>query len=249
MREAYWAAREGDVLLHTSIMADFAGGFVEFKCYEALATVCVVAVAVTIAVIAGGGLEAAAIAVIAALIGTADILTSILGLIVSVGASLALKDYISEAADWVCSLFPQSEYANIDTGSKNTRINSKPSARAAGIVKKAETAQAPQQTESFIDITGNILQLIRQASNEIVTPIVASPDPSTTITRIDDKIICKKHPPSSSDEFMAEGSKKVYINNQPAVRSNDRSTCEAKVTDDYKGGIKVSNNVRIGGES
>ncbi|WP_180296961.1 PAAR domain-containing protein, partial [Snodgrassella alvi] len=49
-------------------------------------------------------------------------------------------------------------------------------------------------------------------------------------------------------EYMAEGSSKVYINGQPAVRSNDRSTCEAKVTDNCKGGVRVSNNVRIGGE-
>ena len=97
---------------------------------------------------------------------------------------------------------------------------------------------------------------------------MASPDPSTTEPRNKDKIICEKHPKfvpepvANSDneddevelgtgtaEYLAEGSKKVYINSQPAVRSFDRSTCEAKVTDDYKGGIKVSNNVRIGGES
>ncbi|NUF77489.1 hypothetical protein GY065_00770 [Snodgrassella sp. ESL0323] len=54
---------------------------------------------------------------------------------------------------------------------------------------------------------------------------------------------------SGAAEYLAEGSKKVYINGQPAVRSNDRSTCEAKVTDDCEGGKKVSNNVRIGGES
>ena len=113
----------------------------------------------------------------------------------------------------------------------------------------------------------------------MVRPTVASPDQNTTEPRDDDKISCKKHPSSFSDigmpsspalgilelgisvttaaigsitgaaEYLAEGSKKVYINSQPAVRSNDRSTCEAKVTEDCKKSKKVSNNVRIGGES
>ena len=113
----------------------------------------------------------------------------------------------------------------------------------------------------------------------MVRPTVASPDPNTTEPRDDDKISCKKHPSSFSDigmpsspalgvlelgisvttaaigsitgaaEYLAEGSKKVYINSQPEVRSNDRSTCEAKVTEDCEGSVKVSNNVRISGES
>ncbi|PIT13920.1 hypothetical protein [Snodgrassella alvi] len=36
MGEAYWAAREGDVLLHTSLIADIAGAAVEIACYTAL---------------------------------------------------------------------------------------------------------------------------------------------------------------------------------------------------------------------
>ncbi|WP_198431461.1 DUF6531 domain-containing protein, partial [Snodgrassella alvi] len=113
----------------------------------------------------------------------------------------------------------------------------------------------------------------------MVRPTVASPDQNTTEPRDDDKISCKKHPSSFSDigmpsspalgvlelgisvttaaigsitgaaEYLAEGSKKVYINSQPEVRSNDRSTCEAKVTEDCEGSVKVSNNVRISGES
>ena len=113
----------------------------------------------------------------------------------------------------------------------------------------------------------------------MVRPTVASPDQNTTEPRDDDKISCKKHPSSFSDigmpsspalgvlelgisvttaaigsitgaaEYLAEGSKKVYINSQPEVRSNDRCTCEAKVTENCEGSVKVSNNVRISGES
>lgn len=44
--------------------------------------------------------------------------------------------------------------------------------------------------------------------------------------------------------FLAEGSKKVQINSQPACRNGDRSTCEAKISDTQEKGI-----VRIGGGS
>ena len=36
MGDAYWAAREGDVLLHTSMLADLAGAAVEIACYAAV---------------------------------------------------------------------------------------------------------------------------------------------------------------------------------------------------------------------
>ena len=35
MGEAYWAAREGDVLLHTSLLADIVGAAVELGFYAA----------------------------------------------------------------------------------------------------------------------------------------------------------------------------------------------------------------------
>ena len=44
-------------------------------------------------------------------------------------------------------------------------------------------------------------------------------------------------------QFLAEGSEKVTINGQPAVRSGDRSTCDATVV---SSGL-ISPNVRIGG--
>ncbi len=46
-------------------------------------------------------------------------------------------------------------------------------------------------------------------------------------------------------QFLAEGSDKVTINGQPAVRSGDRSTCDAKVV---SSGL-ISSNVTIGGGS
>ncbi|MBI0067478.1 RHS repeat-associated core domain-containing protein [Snodgrassella sp. M0110] len=263
MGEAYWAARKGDVLLHTSMLADLVEAAVEIACYAAITAAVSLAILGTVAT---GGLAAFAI-----------------GVVVGVGMGLTGGDkLISGLAEKVSSIFPLSEDGKIKTGSQNTRTNSLPSARAAGIVKPAQEIannEQPQQPESFIDTAGNILKGIGKTLKQMVRPTVASPDPNTTEPRDDDKISCKKHPSSFSDigmpsspalgvlelgisvttaaigsitgaaEYMAEGSKKVYINSQPAVRSNDRSTCEAKVTEDCEGSVKVSNNVRIGGES
>ncbi|ORF21159.1 hypothetical protein BGI03_01825, partial [Snodgrassella alvi] len=269
MGKAYWAAREGDILLHTSMLADLVEAAVEIACYAAITAAVSLAIFGTVAT---GGLAAFAI-----------------GVVVGVGMGLTGGDkLISGLAEKVSSIFPLSEDGKIKTGSKNTHTNSLPSARAAGIVKPAQEIanneqpqqpQQPQQPESFIDTAGNILKGIGKTLKQMVRPTVASPDPNTTEPRDDDKISCKKHPSSFSDigmpsspalgvlelgisvttaaigsitgaaEYLAEGSKKVYINSQPAVRSNDRSTCEAKVTEDCKKSKKVSNNVRIGGES
>ncbi|NUF79455.1 hypothetical protein GY065_11160, partial [Snodgrassella sp. ESL0323] len=273
MGKAYWAAREGDVLLHTSMLADLVEAAVEIVCYAAITAAVSLAIFGTVAT---GGLAGFAIGIL-------------VGVVMNLTGGDKLISGLAEAAA-ASSIFPLSEDGKIKTGSQNTRTNSLPSARAAGIVKPAQKIannEQPQQPESFIDTAGNILKGIEKNLKQMVRPTVASPDPNTTEPRDDDKISCKKHPSSFSDigmpgslgltalvspglaaielgisvisagigaisgaaEYLAEGSKKVYINSQPAVRSNDRSTCEAKVTEDCDGGKKVSNNVRIGGES
>ncbi|WP_370389323.1 RHS repeat-associated core domain-containing protein [Snodgrassella alvi] len=224
MADTYWAAREGDILLHTSIWADIAGAAVELACYGA------------IGLIPGG-----------------FIVSTLVGIAV---AASGLNDVISDLSEEVSNLFPLAEDGKIKTGSPNTRTNGKASARAAGAIDQSielsDSSEEPQQPESFIDIASNALNdFVEFAENlpmQLYRPTVASPDPRAK-PRDDDKILCCKHPHlPGTDEYLAEGSSKVYINSQPAVRSNDRSTCEAKVTDDHAGGVKVSNNVRIGGE-
>ena len=241
MGKAYWAAREGDVLLHTSMLADLVEAAVEIACYAAITAAVSLAIFGTVAT---GGLAAFGI-----------------GILVGVVMNLTGGDkLISGLAEAASSIFPLSEDGKIKTGSKNTHTNSLPSARAAGIIKQTaeapetpETAnnEQPQQSESFIDVAGNMLKGIGKTLKQMVRPTVASPDPNTTEPRDDDKISCKKHPSSFSDigmpsspalgvlelgisvttaaigsitgaaEYLAEGSKKVYINSQPEVRSND----------------------------
>ncbi|MCO6519397.1 PAAR domain-containing protein, partial [Snodgrassella sp.] len=225
MGDAYWAAREGDVLLHTSMLADLTGAAVELACCTAIT------VAVGLILLTGVGA---------------------LLLLLCWGALLA-SDYIAEAVgEWVSGLFPPSEDGIIASGSHNTHTNSKPAARAAGIIKPQGTEDTDEQPTEFIDIPASILGVLweatKQTAQQIVRPTIAAPDQPVIPTN-DDQITCSKHPhPPGTYEYLAEGSSKVYINGQPAVRSNDRSTCEAKVTDNCKDGAKVSNNVRIGGE-
>ncbi|MCO6521561.1 MAG: PAAR domain-containing protein, partial [Snodgrassella sp.] len=219
MGDAYWAAREGDILLHTSIWADIAGAAVEIAFFAVTS------------------------------IGPGGVVASIaIGVLMHVSGADSL---ISDAADYVSSLFPLSEEGKITTGSHNTYINGKPAARAAGMLEP-QTSEQPEQPTDFIDVAAGMLvglwDAAKQTAQQIVRPTVAAPD-QPVIPKDDDKIICDKHPhPPGTYEYMAEGSSKVYINGQPAVRSNDRSTCEAKVTDNCEGGVRVSNNVRIGGE-
>jgi hypothetical protein len=255
MGEAYWAAREGDVLLHTSLLADIASAAVEILCYAAIGAACVFVTAGAIALAGGATIAAAAAAGAAAVTGGAGIAVCLAGEIVSAAASYKLGNTISEFADWVVSFLPPSEDGEIKTGSHNTRTNSKHSARAAGIIDKTKTVQAPQQPKGFIDIAANILQGVGNAVSEFIRPTVASPDPRA-VPKDDDKITCKKHPSSFSDigmpgslgltalvspglaaielgisvisagigaisgaaEYMAEGSKKVYITDRPLLR-------------------------------
>ncbi|ORF09443.1 hypothetical protein BGI03_03875, partial [Snodgrassella alvi] len=259
MGQAYWAAREGDILLHTSLLADIASAAVEIACYAAITAAVSFAIFGTVSTGGIGGL--------------------FVSCIVAVGMDMLGGDNaVSKLAEHVSGLFPPSEDGKIKTGSADTRINSKSAARAAGTVdqsiKLEEETKEPEQPENYSDTAKGMLNGLWQTTKDIIRPTVASPDPRA-VPQDEDKITCKKHPSSFSDigtqnslielgisaitagigtitgaaEYMAEGSKKVYINSQPAVRSNDRSTCEAKVTDDCEGSVKVSNNVRIGGES
>ena len=200
MGEAYWAAREGDVLLHTSLLADVVGAAVELGFYAAISFL-------------PGGL----------------LLSFAVGVFMEMTGGNAL---LSKAADWVSSLFPPNEDGRIISGSSNTRINGKPAARAAGTVDQ-NIPLPPEQPQTFVDVVSNMFaqlphlvsdlpNTLIETAEQMISPTVASPDPRAE-PRDEDKISCKKHPrPKGNEEYLAEGSKKVYINGQPAVRSNDR---------------------------
>ncbi|EOV0845177.1 RHS repeat-associated core domain-containing protein, partial [Cronobacter sakazakii] len=73
-------------------------------------------------------------------------------------------------------------------------------------------------------------------------PVVAGASPYAKAAP-GDIVVCTKGHTVAGTNYLAEGSKKVLINGQPASRNGDRSTCEAKVK------VKENTRVRIGGES
>ncbi|WP_250886214.1 RHS repeat-associated core domain-containing protein [Pseudomonas brassicacearum] len=233
MSDALWAARLGDALNHTSMMADILGGVLEVAAniaITALATAAVVA-ATGITVVTGG----LGCFVLGLVVGT------IVGLAMSkTGADKGLSNICEGIGN---ALFPPTVQANILTGSKDTLTNNIPAARAAGAIEShvapAGTeleAPEPEEEPSYLDMAGNFF-------SQMWRPTVATPAPGA-VPKPEDLVICMKHPPMPP-QFMAEGSDKVTINGQPAVRSGDRSTCDATVV---SAGL-ISPNVTIGGGS
>ena len=235
MSDALWAARLGDALTHTSMMADILGGVLEVAANVAITALATAAVA-----------AAAGITLATAGIGGC-ILCAVVGLVVGMAMSKteADKGLSKMCEDLANAIFPPTIQANIAVGSPNTLINSIPAARAAGIAPAKleasgtlelepppEDASAPEP--GFLDIAeGFFSQLWR--------PTVASPAPGV-VPRMTDFIACTRHPPMPP-QLLAEGSEKVTINGQPAVRSGDRSMCDATVV---SSGL-ISPNVTIGG--
>ncbi|RMP85344.1 hypothetical protein ALQ17_03676 [Pseudomonas fluorescens] len=233
MSDALWAARMGDALTHTSMMADILGGVLEVAANIAITAVATAAVvAATGITVATGGLGCF---LLGAVVGT------IVGLAMSkTGADKGLTNLCDTFAN---ALFPPTVQANILTGSTDTLTNNIPAARAAGAISShvapAGTeleAPEPEPEASYLDMAESFF-------SQMWRPTVATPAPGAEPKPLD-LVTCMKHPPMPP-QFLAEGSDKVTINGQPAVRSGDRSTCDATVV---SSGL-ISSNVTIGGGS
>lgn len=226
MSDAFWAARQGDALAHSSVMADVFGGAL-----EVVATVAAGAL-VTSAIIASAGLTVATGGLGACVLG------AVVGAAVTVGMQLTGAD--SKLADFcqglANDLFPPTVCAHITSGSHNVFINGLPAARAAGAI-----SHAPSELPDDLAPDGTFLDMAKGFFSELWRPTVATPAPGAS-SLPNDQIICDKHP-GVPGQYLAEGSSSVFINGQPAVRSGDRSTCDASVV---SSGV-ISPNVRIGG--
>ncbi|NWE73097.1 hypothetical protein HX857_30765, partial [Pseudomonas gingeri] len=122
MSDALWAARLGDGLEHTSVMADILGGVLEVAANVAIGALATAAVvAATGITVATGGLGAC---LLGAVVGV------IVGVVMSkTGADKGLSSMCEGIGN---ALFPPTVQATILTGSTNTLTNSIPAARAAG---------------------------------------------------------------------------------------------------------------------
>jgi YD repeat-containing protein len=235
MSDALWAARVGDALSHTSMMADILGGVLEVAANVAIGALATAAVvAATGITVATGGIGACALGAVVGLV---------VGVVMSkTGADKGLGSLCEDIGN---GLFPPTPQANISTGSTDTFINGIPAARAAGSVPSMlvqagspDIAEAEghesREEQGFLDMAkGFFAQMWR--------PTVATPSPGVVPKPLD-LVLCTRHPPMPP-QMLAEGSDKVTINGQPAVRSGDRSTCDGTVV---SSGL-ISPNVRIGG--
>jgi RHS repeat-associated protein len=235
MSDALWAARVGDALSHTSMMADILGGVLEVAANVAIGALATAAVvAATGITVATGGIGAC-------------VLGAVVGLVVGVvmsktGADKGLGSLCEDIAN---GLFPPTPQANISTGSTDTFINGIPAARAAGSVP---SKQMPAGSPDIAEAEGHesreepgFLDMAKGFFAQMWRPTVATPGPGVVPKPLD-LVLCTRHPPMPP-QMLAEGSDKVTINGQPAVRSGDRSTCDATVV---SSGL-ISPNVRIGG--
>jgi RHS repeat-associated protein len=256
MSDELIAARLGDPLVHSSVIADFVSGVVEGAIY--------------------GGI----------LFGAALISSTGVGLAVGVGLTVAamasgypekLGNKAGEAVDGLLDMLGMRgpPDAFITSGSDNVRIMGKPAARAAGTVNhewlnspQAGSEEQPGALDIAMAVAAGIASAVSHPGatasalwdkvsstsgdsvkhwfgslwDDLVQPTVASASPYATPAS-KDTVACTKGHLAESVNFIAEGSKKVLINGHPAARNGDRSTCEAK--------IQVSENprVRIGGDS
>ncbi|MBZ9664121.1 DUF6531 domain-containing protein [Pseudomonas sp. LMG 31766] len=235
MSDALWAARLGDDLLHTTLLADIVGGVLEVAAYAAITAVaCAAVVAATGLTVLTGGLGGFALA-------------AVVGIAVGVGMN---KTGWDKGLTTLCeglgnAISPPNVQAKIVTGANKTKTNGLPAARAAG---KLGSAAAPSGTEleqapPAEEPEPGFLDMAKSFFSEMWRPTVAEPAPGVIPCPLD-AIECKKHPPMPV-QLLAEGSSKVSIEGQPAVRSGDRSTCDAKVVDSGN----ISPNVRIGGDA
>ncbi len=141
------------------------------------------------------------------------------------------------------ALFPPTVQTNILTGSTNTLTNNIPAARAAGAIPSHVAPAGTELEAPEPEAEASYLDMAESFFSQMWRPTVATPAPGAVPKPLD-LLVCMKHPPMPP-QFMAEGSDKVTINGQPALRSGDRSTCDAKVV----GSGLISSNVTIGGGS
>ncbi|MEZ2603178.1 RHS repeat-associated core domain-containing protein [Kluyvera intermedia] len=266
MGSDFLAAKLHDPLVHTSLLADFVSSLVKGAIYVAVAVGAAAAATAAVAATIGSGGTAGPVVVF--------LISNIIIGGVGAGFGSLIDDIADGAGalvDDALDFFGMKGKPDglIVTGSPDVRIKKQPAARAAGKLPpagelaklEAEDAKRQDEDESAWDIAANIFFTLLPVAGlakmawdfladpagsiqEMVAPTVAGANPHATPAD-EDKITCTKLHLIPPDElFLAEGSRTVRINSQPACRNGDRSTCEAVISH-VQSGMKV----RIGGPS
>ncbi|MCP9676105.1 hypothetical protein NNC12_20955, partial [Escherichia fergusonii] len=135
-----FAARKGDDIIHTSVLADVLGGLFEAAICVAVGAVVIAAAAPLAAAAAtAAGVSAATIAATSAAAGTCAAAGLVGGFTVALSDAGELVEEIAQGAANFIS--PPSPQGKIATGSPNVHTNDLPAARAAGrLMTEAEKA-------------------------------------------------------------------------------------------------------------
>ncbi|WP_369987353.1 RHS repeat-associated core domain-containing protein [Pseudomonas xanthosomatis] len=245
MDDSLHAAREGDRILHPPLAAELVSGLVEAAVYAAAVAAVGAAIGgAVVAVVGTGGAAAALTPLIAgAMVSAAAMLPA--------GEDKSIGDHISDFSSWVGnSMFPPEPHGKITSGSPDTFVNGKPAARAAGVPGVPDDQPAQAEEPSILENIGSyamaaagmVLPVVglAQEIHGIFNPPVTTPKAPGAVDAPGDTAECSKHPPKP-DQFIAQGSDKVFINGQPAARVGDKTTCDGPI------GMEFSPNVRIGG--
>ncbi|MFU2318849.1 RHS repeat-associated core domain-containing protein [Rahnella sp. PCH160] len=228
------AARLGDAIIHTSVMADIAAVAIQGIAVAAAGAIVMGVAIVAAPVLAVGGIAATAVAAAGTCLGSGLIAGFVLE------ATGMMDEVISESEGLANMMFPPSPAGVITTGATDVLTNDIPAARAAGrLLSTTEQAGLPPEPEGERDYVAMLLNGIKAIGMELMSPTVALP-PGPVAPSNQDIVLCEKHPPAPP-QYLAEGSSTVSINDLPAVRGNDRTTCGGTVS------TSTSPNVTIGG--
>ncbi|WP_275556754.1 DUF6531 domain-containing protein, partial [Mixta sp. Marseille-Q2659] len=259
MADELIAARIDDPLVHSSALADFASGLVEGAIYLGIYAAATAVSATGVGVAVGIGLTAAAmVSGIPEQIGNkagelVDSALDFFGLkgppdakITSGSANVFIQGKAAaRAAGTVDHAFLNSPAADADDSLSAEdvvmMVAAGISATASAVLHPGKTAQALAESISHID-GDDVKHYFSNIWKNLTQPVVESASSYATPAPLD-TVLCSKGHLAENSNFIAEGSRKVLINGQPAARNGDRSTCEAK--------IEVAENprVRIGGGS
>ncbi|EMA5682104.1 RHS repeat protein [Salmonella enterica] len=241
-----FAARMNDKIIHTSVFADIASIVFEGAVYAAAGAVVAATAVAAAPLLAGAGMATAATAA-TALGGSCVASGMVAGMMI--GAA-GLRDSLSKGCDQLANaIFPPSPSGVISSGSTNVLTNGLAAARAAGRLatetekaaqdeaRKEKEKEEEKKEKSLWDYAAMVLNSGTAILSQLADPVVDGPSSAIVESEVD-KVACEKHSP---EEYLAEGSSTVAINDLPAVRGKDRTTCGATVS------TEVSPNVIIGG--
>lgn len=265
----FLAAKQNDTLAHTSLLADVISGVVKGAIYTAIGLAAVAATAATGGAALAVGLAAGAVggfvlgeAIDAVSDGIGEFFggTSLDATITTGSPNVKTKSLPSARA--AGSIPHERLYALIEEERSNPPKN-KALAIAEGVAKKAFMLSPPGMAMAAGSMIKSLFSENKAEPTAppppdngepkkgfwegvwdgIVAPVAAAKDPAAT-PKDQDLIVCTKWHAFGGPLYLAEGSKKVLINSQPASRNGDRSTCEAVIQHTHG-----APRVRIGGGS